>query len=226
MGDRYLCTCTLCGPGGMSQSRSTAQRHRFDDKLRSSGSGVLTVHASPSPQPPQRLAVPVLAPTTEADDFPQPDTPDSSPPSISTTIERLTHYLRVRDAAWRFPASLVFATPPTEDSLDFTPRTVAELRYPNSTFPLSLRDQESAQVIGYESFLNETLQVLESHSLHEDDPLTAQITESVNTTLNILATLDKHKGAEWDRQVRAQRSPDTYVLTGVYIPSAPYPMSH
>ena len=224
--DHHLCTCTLCGPGGTPQSRSTAQRHRFDDKLRASGPGIHPTLAPPSPQPPRPQTPPVFTATAEADNSHGPNLPNSPLPSVSMTIERIIHYLRVRNAAWRFPTSLVFATPPTGDSSNFTPRTTAELRYPNSTFRLSLRDQESAQVVGYECFLAETLQVLESSSVDEGDPLAAQITESVNTTLDILVTLDKHKGAEWDRQVRTQRSPDTYVLTGACILPLPCPISY
>lgn len=237
MDGRYLCTCTLCGPGGVSQSRSTAQRHRFDDKLRPRRPGLPPMHAPSSPQsppsvppvyappsppppppPPQRRTVLVPA---EVDNPHGPDVPESHLSSTSTSIERVVHYLHVRNAGWRFPASLVFATPPTEDSPDFTLRSLTELRYPNSTFRLSLRDEESAQVIGYECFLNETLQVLESYAPPEGDPLAARVTESINTTLDILVALEKHKGAEWDRQLRAQRSPDTFLLTGAYIPSLP-----
>lgn len=218
MDGQHLCTCTLCGPGGVPHSRSTVQRHRFDDKLRSSGSGVPHVHAPPFPQPPRTRTVPTPPATTEAGNSHESIALDPPLPSVSTTIERLTQYLRVRNAAWRFPVSLVFATPPTEASPAFTPRTAAELRHPNFTFSLSLRDQESARVVGYECFLTETLQVLESYVLREDDPLAAQITESVNTALDTLAALDKHKGAEWDRQFRAKMSPDTYVLTGERIP--------
>ena len=226
MDDQYLCTCTLCGPEGTFQSRSTAQRHRFDDKLRSIGPEVPPVHGSP-PRTQRRRTAPVFTATTEADDPHETNVPNSpllNPPlpSSSEAVERVMHHVHVRNAAWRFPPSLVFATPPTEDSSNFTPRTIAGLRFPNSTFPLSLRDQESAQVVGYECFLNETLQVLESYIVHEDDPLATQIAESINTILDILIALETHKGAGWDRQVRAKKSPDTYVLTGSCIPLYPY----
>lgn len=219
MDDQHLCTCTLCGPEGTLQSRSTTQRHRFDDKLRPSGSHVPPMHIPPSPQPRRRRTVPTA--TTEAGDSHESSVLTSPLPSVPTVVERVIYQLRVRNAAWRFPTSLVFVTPPTENSPNFTPRAVEELRRSNYTFPLSLRDQESAQVVGYECFLNETLQVLESCVVHENDLLAAQITGSINTILDILVTLETHKGVEWDRQVRGKRSPDTYILTGACIPLLP-----
>lgn len=182
------------------------------------------MRVTPLPQLSQRQTATA---TAEVDDPYVPDAVNPPPPpSISTTIERIAHYLHVYDDEWSFPTSLVFEAPPSRDSLNFTPRTAEELRYPNSTFHLSLQDQESSQVVGCECFLNQALQILESHTVPARDPVAAQITESFNKALDMLVTLDKQKGAEWDRQVRAQRSPGTYVLTGGRAPLLPHIISH
>lgn len=215
MGER-LCTCTLCGPEGESRSISTTQRHQLDDRLRSGGSSAPT--RVPSPQKlPQREIVSVCVDTSGADSSGSPNTPNLLPPSVSTSIDDVVYHLHTCNAAWSFPTSLVFEIPPTKDSFDFTPKAVEELRCPNSAFRLSLRDQESARVVGYECFLNEALQVLESHLIDENCPTVARIAESIDKILDILTTLDKQKGNEWDRQLRAQRSPNTYVLTGACV---------
>lgn len=191
------------------------QRHRFDDKLRSSDPNTPSMRAPLPPQPQQGQVASVPVTTAEVDtDFPDSPLPNPSPHSSSVAVGHAMDFLQMRNAAWKFPTSLVFAPPPMKDSPNFTPRTGEELRYPNSTFPLSLRDQESSQVIGYECFLNESLQVLELHVVHDDGPLATRIAESINTILDTLATLETSKGIEWDRQVRAEKSPDTYVLTG------------
>lgn len=220
MGDEVRCTCTGCGPGGELHPISTARRHRLDDTLRP-GSSSGPTHALPPKQPQKRNPhVPIVATAENADDSHISNTHTTPPPSPAIA-EHVVHYLHIRNAAWKFPVPLVFEAPPAKHSSSFTPRTVEELRYPNSTFHLSPHDSNSAQVIGYECFLTETLQVLESAVIPESDPLGARVVESVNTIFDTLATLDRQKGAEWNRQVRAQRSPDTYVLTGACAPAPP-----
>lgn len=204
MDNRHLCVCSLCGPGGELISIATYKRHQRDERLRPSSSGAPSTDPQPSTQ-------------TEASSPQGPDNPEPPLPSIPDIIEYTVNFLHTRNSAWRFPTSLVFATPPTKDSPHFTPKTATELRAVNSSFHLSLRDEGSAQVVGYECFLIDTLQLLESYDLPEDDPMVTRTKESITTTLEILSTLDSQKGAEWDRQVHAQKSPDTYLLTGACI---------
>ena len=208
-----LCTCSLCGSGGERLTKTTYKRHQRDERLRHSSSGV-----APTDPPPPPQAEAGISQGLE----------NLEPPSLSTpnTIEYTINFLHARISAWRFPTSLVFAPPPTKDSPHFTLKTATELRVGGSSFRLSIRDRESSRVVGYECFLLDTLQLLEAYDLPGDDPMATQTAESIATILAILATLDTNKGVEWDRQVRAQKDLDTYLLTGVYARFLMFPVAN
>jgi len=135
-------------------------------------------------------------------------------------VNHIHQSLTRKRAHFSFPTSLVFSDPPTKDSAEYPHRTDAELLKPNSFFPLLLADGDSAEVVGYECSLAEYWDVLQPYPPGAGNEL-AMVTKDL--ILDALRYLDRSKGVEWNKQLRAKKDPDSFIISGEYlsIPSSP-----
>lgn len=210
--DRCLCHCRRCGEGGQMVSQTTYKRHsnRTD-----------TARLIVPPPPPSFDTPPIPADTTTGGD--NTDLPSSDAPLGPVLgfqiprvhmIDHIRQMLSRKRAGFDFPSSLVFAAPPTKDSNRYPSRTISHLLIPNSYHPLSLVDNDSAAVISYEYLLVEHLDVLNSLPLQTEYGSAFEVETLRNEILETLQYLDRRKGDEWNKQLRVQLNPGTFIISG------------
>jgi hypothetical protein len=128
-------------------------------------------------------------------------------------VDHIYHLLTRKRADFSFPPSLVFSVPPTKDSAQYSHRTNAQLLRPNSYCGLSLKDDDSAEVVGYECLLAEYWDVLQPYLSGVGNELAIATKDLI---IEALHHLDRSKGAEWDKQLHAKQNPDSFIISGEY----------
>jgi hypothetical protein len=134
--------------------------------------------------------------------------------STNPSINYVRDLLSRQGVNFYFPPSLVFATPPNEDSNRYRLRGDNELLSPNSYHPLSLIDNDSAAVVSYEYLLVEYMDVLDSLPLQDGNASVSEARALKDEIFTTLRHLDQKKGNEWNKQLAARVNPDTFVISG------------
>jgi hypothetical protein len=207
---RWLCRCGRCGKDGQLVSRTTYQRHSNSTDSRSIIPPLL-----PSSSPPP---IPTDAVHSGNNSSPAPAAPLDSitGPRVSQadSTGHIRRLLSQKRANFVFPSSLVFAVPPTKDSNQYQPRVDSQLSLLNSYNPLSLGDDDSAAVVSYEYLLIEYLGVLNVCPPQDGYTSASEVEVTKDEILDALRYLDRGKGNEWNKQLRAQLDRDTFIITG------------
>lgn len=211
--NRYICRCRHCGKAGRSVSRTTRQRHSDYTKSRSAVRPPFSSSTSSTP--------PVLADGRSTRNHYHPGPHTSPNPTGSSQIPQINqsshirHLISQKRANFEFPLSLVFITPPTKDSTHYQLKVVDnQLLSPNSHYPLSLHDDDSGAVVGFEYLLVDYLSVLNALPLQDGDTSVSEVTTTRDEILDTMRYLDRKKGDEWNKQLCAQLNPNSFIISG------------